>query len=496
MYYDNKIKSKSVSYSKYNYASFANGINTDYDEKLLPVRYATTTYNYCYQNGALKTGLGVKDLELCYDFDDRTKIKKIVMPDGVDALATYTFVCYDTYYNVPFDTLLVYGSDKDVYAYTIYTKPDNKIKLGLSLQSIPMVANYNLNGEDCVIIATEEDGMYIWDGLSKVKKIEDAPVITSMCMHYERMYATSGGDRRTIYFSDDLDPTNWSQSLTEGGFINLMDERGMSNKVISFNDSLYVFREYGIDRIVAYADQTDFQVIPLFTSSTKIYTDTVKVCGDRIMFLAADGIYYFSGLTTKKYDLKLNSLFEKNYNDNAKASYFNGRYYLACRLIMDDDIVGCEEGEYDNNVLLEVDIRTGEINILRGYDIINVQTLNTKIESKLVVCIKSGDSYKVGEVGKIGSVFGEPTTKVWKSPMTSFDYSMNYKLLKSITLSSDSDVDVVVRTENQTRRYSINGGKKISTINANIKAKELAIDFVSNDAEVNISNPQIIVGRV
>ena len=50
MYYDDKTKKKSVSYRMYNYASFANGINTDYDEKLLPVKYATSTYKPYFLN--------------------------------------------------------------------------------------------------------------------------------------------------------------------------------------------------------------------------------------------------------------------------------------------------------------------------------------------------------------------------------------------------------------------------------------------------------------
>ena len=91
MFYYNKTMKKNISYKKVNYASFKNGINTDYDEKLLPVKYATTTYNYSYQNGALKTGLGIKDLEICYDRLDRSRKKKIELPEGVEAIATYTY---------------------------------------------------------------------------------------------------------------------------------------------------------------------------------------------------------------------------------------------------------------------------------------------------------------------------------------------------------------------------------------------------------------------
>ncbi len=495
MFYYNKIKEKSLTYKQYSYASFSNGINTDYDERLLPVKYATSTFNYCYQNGALKTGLGLKNLELSYDLKDRTKTKFVELPEGVEAIATYTYTKYNNNLEDQQDMLIVYGSDKYIYAFMMYDQYNSFAKLDIQFSTCPMFANYHYNGADCMILATEQDGMYIWDSYSDVKKIEDAPIITSMCLHYERMYVTTGKDKRSIYFSDDLDPTNWSQSLNEGGFINLIDERGTSNKIVSFNDYLFVFREYGIDKIIAYADQTSFQVVPLFTSSTKIYTDTIKVCGDRIIFLASDGIYYFTGLSTNKYDLNINSLFVKEYNDKAMSSYYNGKYYLACRLSMNDgEVIGCENGDFGNNILIELDIKTGEINILRGYDIVNLQTLNNKVQSKLVVCVLDNGSYKLGELTHEGVVFGEPTRKVWKSPKSSFGIINQDKLLKSISLVSESDIEVIVRFDSKQKKYLVKGSTKPCIIYPNVKAKEIAIDFVCNKENALVSNPQVVVG--
>lgn len=58
-----------------------------------------------------------------------------------------------------------------------------------------------------------------------------------MTMHYERLFATTSTDKYTLYFSDDLDPTNWNENITEGGFIQMLDERGELLKVISFWDT-------------------------------------------------------------------------------------------------------------------------------------------------------------------------------------------------------------------------------------------------------------------
>ena len=126
-----------------------------------------------------------------------------------------------------------------------------------------------------------------------------------------------------------------------------------------------------------------------------------------------------------------NSLFCNSYNDNAIATYYNGKYYLACKLTFpDNDIVGCESGEFQNIVLIELDIRTGELNLLRGYDIINIQTLNNRIETKMIICIKDNVVARLGELTSDGEVFGVPTYKVWRSPKTNFGEPVRYKLVK------------------------------------------------------------------
>ena len=67
---------------------------------------------------------------------------------------------------------------------------------------------------------------------------------TSMDIHYERLFVTTTNEKSKVLFSDDLDPTLWSIDLSEAGFIEMVDERGALNRVISFNDYLYIFRDY------------------------------------------------------------------------------------------------------------------------------------------------------------------------------------------------------------------------------------------------------------
>jgi len=497
MFYNNNLGLKSITYKKYNLASFANGVNTNLDEELLPIKTATNTYNFNFNNGALKTGLGIKDCEFSYTLEDRNLKKQFEYPNK-DILAAWEF----TRYNIPAkryeSILLIYCSDNYIYQGYLYLTNPYFIQMPLlKFSSIPKVETYYIDGKDSVIFSTIEDGVYIWNPTIDPYKVETAPQITSMCFHYERLFATVSGEKRTIWFSDDLDPTNWNVSLNEGGFINLIDERGTSNKIISFDDYLYVFREFGINRITAYATQEDFSVTELFTSSSRVYANTVMVCGDRIMFLANDGIYMFNGVTTTKLSLNLENLLNNNYNDYAVSAYFNGKYYLACNMTFpDDEKIGCENFEnYKNNCLLEIDLKTYELNILRGVDIRFLNTINNVFESSLLACFNNGSNIVMGQVDNFaGSVMGEPTVKVWQSPRTSFSYPFKEKLLKSLTLTSKYDLKIEVDFDGRKKVFSIKGKEKPQSIYPRMKGCQMKIKFISSCVEADVSNPQIVVG--
>ena len=176
-----------------------------------------------------------------------------------------------------------------------------------------------------------------------------------MCIHFERLFATANDYTRRVWFSDDLNPTNFNVSSEEGGYIDLIDDFGRSNKVISFNDYVYVFRDFNIARITAFAQQENFSVSQLDVGNSRIFADTVSICDNKVIYLAGDGLYSFNGSSASKINLGISNLFKGVDNQYAKAGYADGYYYLACRTDFKDDIVGCENNEfYRNNTLIKL----------------------------------------------------------------------------------------------------------------------------------------------
>lgn len=480
------------------FQSFKNGINTEFDEFLTPINYSRSTYNFNFHNGALKTGLGIEPLMLHYStyYPDRQKHPEV--PEGLDVLGAWVYNFYNDYTTSYEHVLVIYCSDGNVYYNVLNSDMPVFYRISfLHLTSIPKVLNYKLNGIDSLIFTSKTDGMHVWSFYIDPYKVEDAPNINNMCLHYERLFATVDGSRSEVWFSDDLDPTNWSVSLNEAGFIQMVDERGPLNKVISLHDYVYVFREYGISRITAYAEQTEFNVTQMYLSSNRIYEKTVCACGDNIFFLANDGIYVFNGINASKLTLNIESLMQAT--DNAIATYHNGKYYLALKLNYNDNQkIGSENEDTSNilknNTLLEIDVKSGEVTILRGVNVLSMLPANGALFSKLIVCVKRQGKIVMGELTNTGTIFGESTKKYWQSPPSELGYPQSEKIIKEMYFQNNEPFTLTIQSDKETRNFQIDKTHSVSKIKPGMKGRVFTFIFSSNYAVAHISNPQIVFG--
>ena len=335
--------------------------------------------------------------------------------------------------------------------------------------------------------------MFTWTEETEAKQIEGVPCISSMCVHNERLFVTSYENERRVWFSDDLNPTNFSTSLDEGGFIDLVDDFGRSNKVVSFEGYLYVFRDYNIARISAYAEQENFAVNQLYVGSGRILKDTVTVCGNKIMYLASDGLYSFNGSSSTRINLGINNIFDDN-NESAMACFSNGCYYLACRLNFDDDPNNDSIGDHDNNALIRFDVNSRKLTILRGCNIRDISVINDTKSSFVLVSVKIGDSYKLGLIDNSGKIFDDITEKVWITAESDYNYPDRQKLIKEIYLETNKDCTVRVSVDGKSKDFLVKGCEGISVIKPRLKGTKVSVSFLSNSTDTRIANVQVKVG--
>lgn len=508
MFKQKKLLLKKVKDYVLDFSSFANGVNENVDDNLLPIKYAKKCYNFTVKNGALKTGLGFNVLHLPHSYDTYENKERAILPapDGKAILGVWHHKYYSTQMHMNRHRVVFHTEDGMLYFfpalsplndyYTLFP-PFNMHTFEGKIDAF----NYHLNNDDSLIfVIPEEEKILVFKSGENTTIIENAPNLVTFGLHYERLFAVLEGNRKRLIFSANLDPTNFNAEENEGGFIDLYDERGRINKIISFNDYVYVFRDYGVSKVSAYGDQNDFSVSQLFVSSSKIYGQSVASCGDRIMFLAKDGIHAFDGYNTTRLSLNIEKMFKTENNDNCFGLFYQNKYYLACRMNFGDDKkIDCEANEdgFQNNALIEYNIKTGDLNILRGIDIRSMLAIEESNVSKLVACFNGQFKSYLGELDESGKLFGEPIKSYWQSPLTNLGYPDQIKIVKEILIKTSTDCVVTIKTDSEEKSYAVCGKQTSQRIKTNAKGKDVQISFETNSlGDVLISRPQITVGVV
>lgn len=344
---------------------FRRAINLKLNENLVALNAGKMAYNFAFFGGSLK---GECPFQAFFDryFGSLGEYDKILNPEMV--LAGGACVYYektDEETGERLDKLVVIDKNYKVFYLNLYDESPKFYKLNLTFTSKPTAFCYNHYGDDCLVFCSKTDNMVVWDGVNLPEVVVDAPKIVSSVIHKERCFAVVQNDPHTLWFSDDLDPTNWSVGLNDGGFIKMADGRGRLLKLVSYGGYLYIFRERGISRLTANGSQADFYLTHLFVSSGKILEDTITLCGDRIIFVATDGVYAFDGSNTVRILEDLGDLLIKN--SGAVGCFFNGKYYLSCKTEFFD--TRYDDGEFLSNMLFAYDINLGEYEIFRGLDV-------------------------------------------------------------------------------------------------------------------------------
>lgn len=450
---------------------FSGGIKSDISQRLLPLKYATDCYNFNTFNGALTDGVGLKSLLF--------NSKKIIKLNSC-ALNVYYFRLYSNGFS---DKLLLYCQDKYIYCYDINSSNIEKIE-NLYFEQAPKGVYYRMGSIDIFIFSTEQEGVFVFDGES-AEKVDNMPSVKDICLHNERLFAVSNGESTRLYFSDDFNPFNFNISLEEGGYIDLVDQRGSINKLVSSLGYLYIFRTHGISRLTSFYAQENFSVNHIFSCVGSIYANSVTPCESGIMFLSADGIYLISGNSVKKVMSNLDNYFTGVDNTDSKGIYFKGKFYLKCKI---------RQSGKEQDVLVVYSIKDDYGYICKNLNIKDFCSIMGEEYSMPAIIANNGSSlYTFCDTATILNV---PLTKVWESPFTDLGVIGKDKVLKKIELYTNSEVKIKVVTDKVQRSFLLKPKNNYAVENVSIKGLEFKFVFISTATKCEISKPTLTFSYV
>ena len=466
---------------------FSKGLNTVINENVLEPQYAVNCYNFSYSNGALTSGIGFKEIEIDYSKNIEDK-NALTLPADVNFKKVWQFKHWDNNNLIRRDKLMVWASDNNVYYVTLYSTNPQLEQTLMQFEEEPQNLNYKLNNIDYNICISTKDAMQIWDGSNNPYTYTTSPDIRSFCALNAKFYATFGGDRNVIRYTSNEDLTTWYVALEgDDKEIELKDNLGRINKVVSHLNYVYAFRDYGITKISRSANSVNTS--NLFCSGNVIYENTITICGNEIYFLCRDGIYKFDGSNVKKLDLKINKFLNGTHNKHAVACFHNNCYYVALKLNFNDDKnLGCESLDYKNNALIKYSLENESLEILRGVDICSLCSIQFDRIEKVVACFNSEYSEFIGEIQNSGLIFNNSLNSSWQSPLSDLGYSENLKRVREFSINTKYECSVRVFSENEQQIVNVKPNENVVKYRVNVVGKKIGFEILAQGNSADISN--------
>ena len=443
-----------------------------YDEtkvsRNLPCDYVDCVYNYKFKHGRLVNPYGISALEF-----EGEIIPSI--PEGIEDCKLFITSAQK---DGKLKSRLALSHDNGLECFTVGDTQWTHID-GQGIFDVGV--NYLYGGDDLLLLSGKS-GLKALKGDELVDVMDDVRIL-DMCVHYERIYAVVEGVRNSLWFSDDFDPFNWNVSLDEGGYIDFDGSLGGVNAVKSFDNYLYVFCDFGIYRLTAYADQTQFTMKKVYTSSERILAKSIISSGEYVAFASQDGIYLFDGYDVTRYSIKTNDLLQGGFKD-VSACYAHHKYILS----FTNDIA-CDYGVFSkqrtNNVVMLFDLTDKSVDFMRGVSLFDVKTVGAYGDGKIIGL--SQDCSSPVQLDESGLYLDMPYQKYWQSPEIDFDRPAAIKVVRGVEYSTDSQYTLGIIAGGERREFILSPQENRQNIY--VKSDKFIFYIRSDNASENIRPP-------
>ena len=444
-------------------------------------RLANSYYNFL-PTEVLDNSMGVEEATFPYNTSGGSEYKLDFNTNSIESVKGVNyFKQYFSNNGLTVHRLLVYSNDKKVYINQMYTEDAGLYSLyNMTFDAPPITLAFKQNDADAIILA-DGNSMKIWKTNYTPYTINEAPIITSMCIQDGVLFCTVKEPAFKVWYCTDLNAENIGYISSNSGYIPLEDELGSSRKVVSFDDAVYAFRDYGITKINFY--KKTWSASQVYQSNTKIFTNTVSVCGNMILFATSDGLYQFGGSKVTKLKINLGGM-KLSSLQHATASSLANKYFLACRIEYNDRL-SVNEQTGINNVILYINTEDLSVGIIRGVDVKSFLPIKTDTYERMYLVFNSGTCNKIGQLISRGKCFNKKQSKSWTSYIISAD--KNDKLFTRLEAKCGLGVCIRIHYDGKTKDLvSYKDGYNSFTFR--LQAKEVFLEINSTNDKVKVEN--------
>ena len=291
--------------------------------------------------------------------------------------------------------------------------------------------------KNSLLMCNAMDGMYKLEN-EKVTYIEDSLPISSMTLHFERVWGT--GDSlypNKVFYSAENDPECWDITSGAGELSITTHDGDMFIGIATVFDDVVLYRQKSIFRISGSSPET-YSLKQIPSQSGACGPNAIANDGKNSFFVGVDGIYEYNGSSAQKIlNDRLNIFFAQRVNKsrlyNCAAVIHNGKLIVS---------LACDSSNL-NNCIIEYDIGQKVINLRKNCP---AQILNV-FNGELYFADSDGNIYKFDDTD---SYAGNSFEAHYETPYTDMGGKNRLKTLDSIYFSAKGKGDVIITamTEN------------------------------------------------
>lgn len=442
--------------NRFKIANFNGGLNQSGDDGVISVNESKDAQNVNIDNGDLRTIKGYS--------------KYIATAVGSPTAITRLMKFYKTNTSTGAVTsYLLAATSGAVYKWNTGTSAWDTLASGLTSGNWDYI-NYQISATDVVIMGNGVDVMKKWDGATFESLGGTPPVAKSLSIHSERLWATGvNAYPNTVYYSDDLNPENWTSGEDAAGEIYLPTwDGGKCIGVSTIFSDLVIFKTNNIYRVLGTYPSV-YEVKEVYSSVGAIAERSIVSSNDKAFFMSKDGLYYYNGvsayplLNDKLKDVVINS----SYVENAVSIVYKNKLYCAFP----------EGTATSNSSVIVYDILKNTVMLWRGIAVTDF----IEYQDKLLFTNATGYIYNLDNTTL--TFDGTAISAYWETPWQDLN---GYNLTKSAdtlyfyasgTAGGQVKIDVTFDTKTKTKYATLTAAGKVHALPCNMEGRRFKLKF-------------------
>ena len=445
--------------------NFAGGLNQSADESVLSVNQSRNAQNVDVSSGTLKTIAGYSKYIATACPAEITRLMKFYKTNTTTGVTT-------SYLLAATATAIYY------WAGTAWSA----LATGLTSGEWDYL-NYQIAETDVIIMGNGSDVMKKWDGTTFAALGGTPPKMKSIAIHAERLWGTGvKAFPNTVYYSDDLNPENWTGGEDAAGEIYLPTwDGGVCLGISNIFSDVVIFKTSSIWRVLGtYPSQ--YEVKPVYSTVGAIAEKTIVSGADRAFFLSHDGLYAYNGVSTSPL-----------LGDKAQDIVINPAYAKNAVSIIHKNILYCafpEGTSTTNNAVFVYDLLANVLMIWRGIAVTDFM----EYEDKLLFSTTGG---YVGYINESATSFdGTNITAYWETPWQDLDAFRVTKTADTLYFYAKGNgmlrVDVTFDGKTRTKNVTLTPNGKLYALPLNIEGRRFKFKFSNiSGSNFELTQPEL-----